>query len=357
MEYFSCLWKKISRIVIVVIALFCVGSIMPEEVKADEGVDLRYKLECKHKTYGSESYTHLGYLRVYFDETQGYEPGVYLYLSFYDWTVKSNYSFSVYMDNALLLQGMCSNYPYNPVGSSYQYVVIPPEYFKELNRQHVITIYTMSPSGQIGDSVVNNITLYKPLIKNNTTVSAKQISGKKSVKLEWGEMTGAKKYSVYRSDNLNGRYEKIGETTSTNISDNEVKSGNKYYYYVEAKYVDYDILATNKTSVEVKKPELSIPKIKVKKKRKTLNIYWGIIPDSSKGIEIYMKEGKNKKYKKVNTTTNLKKNKNKKGAVGITASKKYLKKGKKYSFRARTYTYFNNEKIYGKWSKTVSIKG
>ena len=271
MEYFSCLWKKISRIVIVVIALFCVGSIMPEEVKAYEGVDLRYKKEGKHNLYDSKSYTYLGYLRVYFDETQGYEPGVYLYLSFYDWTVKSNYSFSVYMDNALLLQGMCSNYPYNPVGSSYQYVVIPPEYFKELNRQHVITIYTMSPSGQIGDSVVNNITLYKPLIKNNTTVSAKQISGKKSVKLEWGEMTGAKKYSVYRSDNLNGRYEKIGETTSTNISDNEVKSGNKYYYYVEAKYVDYDILATNKTSVEVKKPELSIPKIKVKKKRKTLN--------------------------------------------------------------------------------------
>lgn len=357
MEYFSCLWKKISRIVIVVIALFCVGSIMPEEVKADEGVDLRYKWECKHNLYDSKSYTYLGYLRVYFDETQGYEPGVYLYLSFYDWTVKSNYSFSVYMDNALLLQGMCSNYPYNPVGSSYQYVVIPPEYFKELNRQHVITIYTMSPSGQIGDVTVNNITLYKPLIKNNTTVSAKQIRGKQSVKLEWGEITGAKNYSVYRSKSLKGKYKKIGETTSTNIFDNNVKSGNKYYYYVEAKYVDYDILATNKTSVEVKKPELSIPKIKVKKKRKTLNIYWGIIPDSSKGIEIYMKEGKNKKYKKVNTTTNLKKNKNKKGAVGITASKKYLKKGKKYSFRARTYTYFNNEKIYGRWSKTVSIKG
>lgn len=178
MEYFSCLGKKISRIVIVVIALFCVGSIMPEEVKAYEGVDLRYKEECKHNLYDSKSYTYLGYLRVYFDETQGYEPGVYLYLSFYDWTVKSNYSFSVYMDNALLLQGMCSNYSYKPFGISYQDVVIPPEYFKELNRQHVITIYTMSPSGQIGDSTVNNITLYKPLIKNNTTVSAKQISGK-----------------------------------------------------------------------------------------------------------------------------------------------------------------------------------
>ena len=252
MEYFSCLWKKISRIVIVVIALFCVGSIMPEEVKAYEGVDLRYKEEGKHNLYDSKSYTHNGYLRVYFDDTQGYEPGVYLYLSFYDWTVKSNYSFSVYMDNALLLQGMCSDYLEDSKGWAYKYIFIPLQYFKELNRQHVITIYTMSPSGQIGDSMVNNITLYKPLIKNNTTVSAKQISGKKSVKLEWGEMTGAKKYSVYRSDNLNGRYEKIGETTSTNISDNEVKSGNKYYYYVEAKYVDCDVLATNKTSVEVK---------------------------------------------------------------------------------------------------------
>ena len=87
MEYFSCLWKKISRIVIVVIALFCVGSIMPEEVKAYEGVDLRYKEEGKHNLYDSKSYTYLGYLRVYFDETQGYEPGVYLYLSFYDWTI------------------------------------------------------------------------------------------------------------------------------------------------------------------------------------------------------------------------------------------------------------------------------
>ena len=99
-----------------------------------------------------------------------------------------------------------------------------------------------------------------------------------------------------------------------------------------AKYVDYDILATNKTSVEVKKPELSIPKIKVKKKRKTLNIYWGIIPDSSKGIEIYMKEGKNKKYKKVNTTTNLKKNKNKKGGSWNYSFKKILKKRKKIQF-------------------------
>ena len=57
MEYFSCLWKKIRRIVIVVIALFCVGSIMPEEVKAYEGVDLRYKEEGKHNLYDSKSYT------------------------------------------------------------------------------------------------------------------------------------------------------------------------------------------------------------------------------------------------------------------------------------------------------------
>ena len=53
-----------------------------------------------------------------------------------------------------------------------------------------------------------NITLYKPLIKNNTTVSARQFSGKKSVKLEWGEIIGAKNYSVYRSKSLKGKYKK-----------------------------------------------------------------------------------------------------------------------------------------------------
>ena len=72
----------------------------------------------------------LVYLRVCFDETQGYEPGVYLYLSFYDWTVKSNYSFSVYMDNALLLQGMCSDYLEDSKGWAYKYIFIPLQYFK-----------------------------------------------------------------------------------------------------------------------------------------------------------------------------------------------------------------------------------
>ena len=57
-------------------------------------------------------------------------------------------------------------------------------------------------------------------------------------------------------------------------------------------------------------------------------------------------------------TTNLKKRKNKKGAVGITSSRKTLIKGVKYQFKARTFYYKKNgRKVYSKWSNIVKIKG
>ena len=64
----------------------------------------------------------------------------------------------------------------------------------------------------------------------------------------------------------------------------------------------------------VKKPKsnkLNRPKIKIKKKSKKWQIYWGIISDKSSGIEVYMRNGhgKYKKFRKINTTKKLKKSK------------------------------------------------
>ena len=71
-----------------------------------------------------------------------------------------------------------------------------------------------------------------------------------------------------------------------------------------------------------------------------------------------MKEGKNKKYKKVNTTTNLKKNKKQKRAVGITASKKILKKkGKNTVLEQEHILILTMKKFMENGLKTVSIKG
>ena len=45
----------------------------------------------------------------------------------------------------------------------------------------------------------------------------------------------------------------------------------------------------------------------------------------------------NGKYKKINTTTKIKKRESKRGIVGITSSNKALRPGVEYSFKARTF--------------------
>ena len=108
-----------------------------------------------------------------------------------------------------------------------------------------------------------------------------------------------------------------------------------------------------KKSIHLKRPTL-----KVKRKSKARQIYWGIISDKSSGIELYMKNGmgKYKVFRKINTTTRIKRRKKKKGIVGILISNKSLVKGVKYKFRARTFVKVNKRKVYSKWSKIVIIK-
>lgn len=107
-----------------------------------------------------------------------------------------------------------------------------------------------------------------------------------------------------------------------------------------------------------KSVKLMKPKLKIKKSKKNWQIYWGMVTDKSRGIEVYMKNGigKYRKYRKIYTITNLKKSKNKKGVVGISSSKKSLIKNIRYKFRARTFTRVKGKKIYSKWSNTISIK-
>lgn len=137
----------------------------------------------------------------------------------------------------------------------------------------------------------------------------KQVIGKQKVLLNWEEMIGAVKYNVYRSTKYDGMYINLGTCTKTQVEDEEVKIGKKYYYYVEARYVDGETLSTPIASVTVKRPKLLKPKIKIKKSSKTWQIYWGIISDESNGIEVYMKNGKGKykKFRNINTSLNIKK--------------------------------------------------
>lgn len=64
------------------------------------------------------------------------------------------------------------------------------------------------------------------------TVSSIESSGKPSV--SWEQVSGAKKYTVYRATSENGKYSKLGTTTKLTYTDSKAAPGQVYYYKVIA---------------------------------------------------------------------------------------------------------------------------
>lgn len=229
------------------------------------------------------------------------------------------------------------------------------------------------------------IRVSRPYIPPETSLINKieNTSNNTGLKVEWDDLGAVNSYYVYRAKEKDGFYKLMGITYEPYLIDEDVEAGQKYCYRVVAnfsndeKFQSADVegslkpiesLATDNNGQTIKKSKttsdrntkLNKPKISIKKKRRNWQIYWGIISDKSTGIDVYMKNGygKYKKYRKINTTTKLKKSKNKKGAVGITSSNKSLIKGVKYKFKARTFYYkTNGRKVYSKWSNVIKLKG
>ncbi len=52
--------------------------------------------------------------------------------------------------------------------------------------------------------------------------------------LKWQEISGAKKYYIYRSDSADGEFDYLGSTTSLRYADKKAKSGETWFYKVKA---------------------------------------------------------------------------------------------------------------------------
>ena len=59
-------------------------------------------------------------------------------------------------------------------------------------------------------------------------------TAKKTVKLTWSKVAGAKGYEVYRATGRNGTYKKVATTNRTSYQDKNLSSGKTYYYKVRA---------------------------------------------------------------------------------------------------------------------------
>lgn len=93
---------------------------------------------------------------------------------------------------------------------------------------------------------VNGVKIYGNWTSAQEYVAQPKVSGTskrnyyyrtRTINLKWPKIKGAKSYSVYRSTKKDGKYKKVGTTTSTKFSQS-VNYNSSYYYYVKAENVN-----------------------------------------------------------------------------------------------------------------------
>ena len=164
-----------------------------------------------------------------------------------------------------------------------------------------------------------------------------------TIKVTATKKTGASRYEVYRSTSKNGTYTKVADLKNgTRVyNDNKVIAGVTYYYKVRACNA-YNYCGAY-SSVVSKKTTLAKPKIIVKTNgTKSVKVLITKVTGAH-GYEVYRSLKSGSGYTKVGDTKELQ-------LLNTTET------GKKYYYKIRAYTIFNNKKLYSKYSAVKNIK-
>lgn len=171
-----------------------------------------------------------------------------------------------------------------------------------------------------------------------------------AVTLKWNKKAGADGYYIYAYTPSTKKTTKIATlkgagSTSKTIS--SLKAGTYYYYYVAAYTVDSKTKTGAKsskltTSTSPKKPAATSAKSTSKKK---ITLKWNKI--SCTGYQIQYSTSKNFKSNVKTVTV---------GGSKATKTWSASKSKKTYYVRIRAYKEPNGKKIYGSWSKTLTVK-
>ena len=156
------------------------------------------------------------------------------------------------------------------------------------------------------------------------------------VRISWGKITGAEKYSVYRKTS-SGSYSKIGTTSKAYYTDKNAKSGRKYYYIVKAVKGSATSASSNAKSIL----HLADPTLKTPSSTKSgITLKWTKVA-GAEGYVIYRKTGSGS-YTKLKTE---------KGISNLSYRDKSAKKGKTYTYKVKAY----KSKTYSAYSNTKQI--
>ncbi len=183
-------------------------------------------------------------------------------------------------------------------------------------------------------------------LKSVAKIKAAQKSDSQQVKITFGKSSGAKSYDIYRSAKKNGAYKKIGSTKTTVYVDKTAKQGKSYFYKVTA-VANSSACSSQLSSQYAAVKVLASPAIKCKaSKAGKVTVTWKKVPGAS-GYVIYTSAKKAKGFKAAKALT--------KGSA-VKTSVKAKKNVKKLYVKARAFYLKNGKRVYGSYSKTISMK-
>lgn len=179
-----------------------------------------------------------------------------------------------------------------------------------------------------------------------------------SVNLKWQKMSGVSGYCIYRSTKKNSGYKKIKTISSkyTSYRDKKRKSATVYYYKIRPyRNISYKTASGKSKTVTIYGNDSSVHKsgtrpkkasFQMKKSGRRLKITNQKVSGCT-GYRIYMKCGKNGKYKRIKQLNGCRKR---------TYLTKKLKKNKVYYVRIRAYKQISGKKYFGSYSKSIKIR-
>lgn len=188
-------------------------------------------------------------------------------------------------------------------------------------------------TGLTGAGEVYAASLSKPSVtlKNATPTS---------IKVSWKKVSGASKYTVYRSTKKGSGYKSIKTTTSTSYTNSKLTCGKTYYYKVKA--ISGKKSATSSV-VSKKAVPGTVSGFKVSYTCSTLKPYWSKQSGVS-GYQVYYRTSSSDSYKKLATTSST------------SYTQKKLKLGTTRYYKVRAYKKVGKTTYYGAFTSAVSKK-
>ena len=135
-----------------------------------------------------------------------------------------------------------------------------------------------------------------------TTVTLTSVASTGKIKVSWTAVTGAQGYAVYRSEDSDGDYELLTETTSTSYTDKSAVAEEKYYYKVVV-LAENEAANSAASSVKNRTCDLARPVVEISDNGKGKpRLTWDKV-DGAVEYKVYRATSKSGTYSLVKTTT------------------------------------------------------